>query len=195
MISSIIKMKELTNEERNAYIGPSMEAARVCYGVNPFDDETLKLETFPESNQKGNTLPLLREYYSDGTTYRTLVCTDEQLAILRTTGTHNGVCWVTENTSEDVMNIECEQRVLLLSEINMFFTETGPHSLRPESDSDAEYYLKVNEFTADKILSLKISAVASFNYPPTLSIIKREDRFKTVDPTGKSYLLPLVLPE
>lgn len=193
MISSIIKMKELTNEERKVYMGPSMEAARTYYGVDPFDDETLKLETFPESKQKGNTLPLLREYYKNGTTYRTLVCTDEQLAILRTTNIENGVCWITENVSEDVIETDYEKRALMLSEINMFFTETGPHSFRPESDSDADYYVKVSEYIGDGV-SPNIPAVASFQRPPVLFVVKRKDRFKIIDPTGKSYLLPVILP-
>lgn len=143
MIEDKITIKVLTKEERQTYRGPAKEAAREVFGVDVFDDEKVDTEIFPESNQDGYTLPVLRQYISDGNHYMyMIICTDEQLATLRTLNLDEIVTNVPEDVSEDVMERHEEPIPLRLGEVNCFFTETGVHSLDPVEETDSEYYVE-----------------------------------------------------
>lgn len=130
MIKDKIEIKLLTSEERKIYLGPAREAAREVFNVDVFDDERLDVEIFSESNQTGNTLPVLRQYVADNGEYMyMLICTDEQLYVLRTTCVDDIVMEVPVDTSEDVMERTIDPVPLKLNDINCFFTETGIHLL------------------------------------------------------------------
>ena len=147
MITKELDMKKLTAEERKKFRGPAKEAAREVFGVDPFDDEILDMEIFPESNQEGNTLPVLRQYtLGIRRPVSMIICTDDQLAVLRSLSVSTVVAEVSADTSEDVLQSNYEMVPLLLGEINCFFTETGIHSLDPVEDWPTECYIEATRY-------------------------------------------------
>lgn len=187
-IADIIKMKELTKEERKTYIGPSREAASTYFRVDPFDEEIMSIEISPEATQDGNTLPVLRSY-GDGTgnVYYMLVLTDSQLSTLRNVSTMTIVeTLLREGDSGDI-----KESYLRLGEINVFFTETGVHSLDPKEEINSKKYIRTKKCYVESIDDTDYTYVLSLNGFNEGIVVPLEEKYR-VKRSHNTVLIPLV---